>query len=273
MRFFCAFVVLFSYLNADELLNTLILSNKNENIWNHFDFNAIKSPPQVKKDGIDFKNVLNQSLAEIFERYNGIDQTEGNLDFQNESIQIKNLNSIYEGKDISILFQKELYGNKNAYNYSAGLINRYEKNDFLLGFSGFIDKQVEKKDNASLGLEFGYSSFFRAYIMNYYVLNELQDEENSQIMMSFLMSEYSYFTLGVSRDNEKTNYQISYSPYSIFNLKLIHRNFITTKDEDTIIQLGFSFNFNDSLFKQLKKKNNILQEVNRHSFLQKSSVN
>ncbi|KGI57096.1 hypothetical protein DMB91_08715 [Campylobacter sp. MIT 97-5078] len=84
--------------------------------------------------------------------------------------------------------------------------------------------------------------------------NETQSEGNIQNQF------YFWAKLKIMK---KTNYQISYSPYSVFNLNLIHRNFTT-------IKLSFSFNFNERFFKQLKKRSNALQEVNRYDFLQGS---
>lgn len=59
------------------------------------------------------------------------------MDFQNENAQVKNLSSLYEGENNSLLFQKELFVAQDNYNYSWGLINRYEKDDFLFGVNGF----------------------------------------------------------------------------------------------------------------------------------------
>lgn len=50
---------------------------------------------------------------------------------------------------------------QDNYNYSGGLINRYEKDDFLFGVNGFIDKQKEQKDTKSFGTEFGYSKIYK----------------------------------------------------------------------------------------------------------------
>lgn len=49
------------------------------------------------------------------------------------------------GRIILCFFKKELFVAQDNYNYSWGLINRYEKDDFLFGVNGFIDKQKEQK--------------------------------------------------------------------------------------------------------------------------------
>ncbi|EIR0478696.1 hypothetical protein LI574_000131, partial [Campylobacter jejuni] len=40
--------------------------------------------------------------------------------------------------------------------------------------------------------------------------------------------------------------------------------------DDTVVQVGFSFNFNESFLKQFRKKDNTLEEVNRYDFLQRT---
>ncbi|VUA74343.1 Putative periplasmic protein [Campylobacter coli] len=182
-------------------------------------------------------------------------------------MQIKNLNSLYEGENNSLLFQKEFYATQDSYNYSGGLINRYEKDDFLLGINGFIDGQKEQKESKSFGAELGYYQFVKAY-SNYYVPNEA--DENLQFGVSFTIPSYSAFIFDISKDSEKINYQVSYSPYSVLSLKILRRDFSANEAiDDTVLQVGFSFNFNESFVKQLRKKDNALQEVNRYDFLQR----
>lgn len=257
-------ILFFSLLNADELDKAL---KNNQNKWKKFDYQATKKAPTIKEENIDFKSALNGLLSDVLENKNGIDKTDGNLDFQNENVQIKNLNSLYEGENNSLLFQKEFYAAQDSYNYSGGLINRYEKDDFLLGLNGFIDGKKEQKESKSFGAEIGYYQFIKAY-SNYYIPNEA--DENLQLGVSFVIPTYSAFIFDISKDSEKTNYQVSYSPYSVFSLKLLHRDFKAKETtDDTVLQVGFSFNFDKSFLKQLKKKDNALQEVNRYDFLQR----
>lgn len=259
------FILFFSLLNANDLDSTL----KNNKNWKKFDFKSIKKAPKIKEENVDFKSALNGLLSNTLENKNGIDKSDGNLDFENENIQLKSLNSLYEGENNSLLFQKELFVAQDNYNYSGGLINRYEKDDFLFGFNGFIDKQRERKENKSFGAEFAYNQFMKAY-SNYYIPNET--EKNLQFGVSFVIPAYNAFIFDISKDSEKTNYQVSYAPYSVFSLNLLHRDYnnIHENNDDTILQVGFSFNFNENFLKQFRKKENVLEEVNRYDFLQRT---
>lgn len=258
---------IFSLLNADELTEALA-KNNNQNSWEHFDYKNTKEAPKIQEENVDFKSTFDSLLSKTLENNNGIDKTDGNLDFQNENVQVKNLSSLYEGENNSLLFQKELFVAQNNYNYSGGLINRYEKDDFLFGVNGFIDKQKEQKDTKSFGTEFGYSKFIKAY-SNYYIPNEA--EKNLQLGMSFVIPTYTAFAFDISKDNDKTNYQVSYSPYSVFSLNLLRRDYSARETvDDTVVQVGFSFNFNESFLKQFRKKDNTLEEVNRYDFLQRT---
>ncbi|WP_038814412.1 inverse autotransporter beta domain-containing protein [Campylobacter jejuni] len=267
MRGIFYIIALFSLLNADELTEALA-KNNNQNSWEHFDYKNTKEAPKIQEENVDFKNTFDSLLSKTLENNNGIDKTDGNLDFQNENAQVKNLSSLYEGENNSLLFQKELFVAQDNYNYSGGLINRYEKDDFLFGVNGFIDKQKEQKDTKSFGTEFSYSKFIKAY-SNYYISNEA--EKNLQLGMSFVIPAYTAFTFDISKDNDKTNYQVSYSPYSVFSLNLLRRDYSARETiDDTVVQVGFSFNFNEGFLKQFRKKDNTLEEVNRYDFLQRT---
>ncbi|EGA2487639.1 hypothetical protein H5J40_000470 [Campylobacter jejuni] len=267
MRGIFYIIALFSLLNGDELTEALA-KNNNQNSWEHFDYKNTKEAPKIQEENVNFKSTFDSLLSKTLENNNGIDKTDGNLDFQNENAQVKNLSSLYEGENNSLLFQKELFVAQDNYNYSGGLINRYEKDDFLFGVNGFIDKQKEQKDTKSFGTEFGYSKFIKAY-SNYYIPNEA--EKKLQLGMSFVIPTYTAFTFDISKDNDKTNYQVSYSPYSVFSLNLLRRDYSARETvDDTVVQVGFSFNFNESFLKQFRKKDNTLEEVNRYDFLQRT---
>ncbi|MBZ7935269.1 inverse autotransporter beta domain-containing protein [Campylobacter sp. B0100352/1] len=253
---FCIFL-LFSLLNASETNCS----------WHQFDFQAVKKAPKIQEENLDFQKALNSLLSNTLENENGIDTTDGVLDFQNENIRVKNLSSIYEGENDSLLFQKELFIAQDGYNYSSGLINRYKKDNFLFGFNGFVDKQEEQKNAKSFGAEFGYGDFVKAY-SNYYVLDEIN--KSFQLGISFIDPAYNKFTFDVIKDEEKTNYQLIYSPYSILNLNISRRIFnANTNENDIAVQIGFNFSFDKSFSRQLHKQDNIFQEINRYDFLER----
>lgn len=256
----------FSILYADELSKAL-QKNKEGN-WTHFDFNLSQKPKEIQSEEVDFQSVLNSALSGVFEKNNGIDNTEGSLDFENENFQMKNLTSLYEGENDSLLFQKEIFVSQESYNYSGGLINRYSYDDFLLGVNGFIDKQKEEhSDSASFGSELGYANILKAYT-NYYMPEEAQ--RNLQLGLSFAVPNYKALIFDISKDNEKTNYQISYKPYNVFSLNLLRKNYKADQEDETAIQLGFNFNLRENFFKQFKKTDNTLEEINRYDFFQRT---
>ena len=260
MRKILLTIMLCSMLNAE---NSSIISNN----WQKFDLNKTKKAPLIQEENIDFKDSLNQILAKALENNNGIDKTYGNLDFESENANFKNLNSIYELENSSLFFQKELFIAQNSYNYSNGLVSRYEINDFLLGLNGFFDKQKEQ-NSKSFGSEFAYSNFIKAY-SNYYIPDN--DDKNLQLGLSFILPANKNFVFDLSKDKEKINYEFSYSPYSVFSVNLTHKDFnLKENNNDTAVKFGFSFNLNESFSKQLRKKDNALQEVNRYDFLQRT---
>ncbi|HDZ5085899.1 TPA: inverse autotransporter beta domain-containing protein [Campylobacter jejuni] len=265
MRGIFYIMVFFSLLNADELKEALS-KNNNQNSWEHFDYKNTKEVSRIQEENVDFKSTFSNLLSKTLENNNGIDKTNGNLDFQKKNVQVKNLNSLYEGEDNSLLFQKELFVAQDNYNYSGGLINRYKKDNFLFGVNGFINKQKEQKDTKSFGTEFRYSKFIKTY-SNYYMPNKA--EKKLQLGMSFVIPTYTAFIFNISKDNDKTNYQASYSPYSMFSLNLLHRDYNTRETVDDVVQVRFSFNFNESFLKQFRKKDNTLEEINRYDFLQR----
>lgn len=52
----------------------------------------IKIPKKLQKiqeENVDFKSTFDSLLSKTLENNNGIDKTDGNLDFQNENAQVK----------------------------------------------------------------------------------------------------------------------------------------------------------------------------------------
>ena len=249
---------IFAFLNAEQ---------SKYSTWRHFNSNPTKEIPKTQEQEFDFKKSLNDIIANTFENNNGIDQSDSNVDLANENIQLKNLKSLYEGENNSLLFQRELFLTQNSYNYSAALVHRYEKDNILFGVNSFFDKQSEQKDDKSFGAEFAYTHFMKAY-SNYYMPNLAKN--NLHFGVSFVIPAYNAFTFDVSKDSDKVSYKSSYSPYSVLSFDVMHRDYTTNETlNDTLVQIGFSFNFNESFFKQLKKKENALEEVNRYDFLQR----
>ena len=259
---------LFTPFSFADALSEALAKNKEGN-WTTFKFEYQDDTPGVQSESVDFQTTLNSTLSSVFEKNNGIDNTEGNLDFQNENFQMKNLTSIYESENNSLLFQKEIFVSQESYNYSGGLINRYTHEDFLLGVNGFIDKQKEENsDSSSFGGEFGYADMLKAYA-NYYIPQDESVENNLQLGLSFAVPTYDSVIFDISEDNEKTNYQISYKPYEVLNFNLL-RSVDRQNESQGAIRMGFNFSLNESFFKQLKKSENKLEEINRYDFFQRN---
>lgn len=259
---------LFTPFSFADALSEALAKNKEGN-WTTFKFEYQDDIPGVQSESVDFQTTLNSTLSSVFEKNNGIDNTEGNLDFQNENFQMKNLTSIYESENNSLLFQKEIFVSQESYNYSGGLINRYTHEDFLLGVNGFIDKQKEENsDSSSWGAEFGYTDTLKAYT-NYYMPQDKSVERNLQLGLSFAVPSYESVIFDVSKDNEKANYQITYKPYKVLNF-----NFFQSQNKEDEIQnavrVGFNFSLNKSFLRQLKEDENKLEEINRYDFFQRN---
>ncbi|MCX2682427.1 inverse autotransporter beta domain-containing protein [Campylobacter sp. MIT 21-1685] len=258
MKLFFVFFVFFSFLNANP-------AQQHSNAWKHFDFNSTKEVPKPQDEEVDFKKYFNSIIANTLESENGIDQSDSNVDFENKNIQIKNLKSLYEGENNSLFFQRELFVAQDTYNYSIGLVDRYEKDQFIFGINSFIDKRKENNENKSIGSEFVYSRYIKIY-SNYYIPKE--EDRILQFGINFIFPQYRSFIFGVSSDNQKTNYKISYSPYDVFSLVLLHRNF-KQHDDDSAIEIGFHFKLDSNFIRQFKSKDNSLEEVDRYDFLQR----
>ena len=235
-----------------------------DNHWTYFDFNASQKPQAIQTEEVDFQLALNSTLAKIFEQNNGIDNTKGDLNFERENFQIMSLTSLYEGENNSLLFQKELFISKENYNYYGGLINRYATNNFLLGVNSFIDKQKEE-GVASIGSEFVYANFFKSYA-NYYIHKEMKN--SLQFGLNFALPDNQSIIFDIYQDDAKNNYQFSYKPYKAFSFNLLHKTF-DHKDE-MIFRIGFSFDFNENFFKQLKTTDDILEGIERYNFFEKN---
>ncbi|MEB2816434.1 inverse autotransporter beta domain-containing protein [Campylobacter upsaliensis] len=256
-----------SFIFAD-VLGKALEENKEGN-WTRFKFKYENNTPEVQEESVDFQAALNSTLSSAFEKNNGIDQTEGNLDFQNENFQMKNLTSLYEGENDSLLFQKEIFVSQESYNYSGGLINRYMHENFLFGVNGFIDKHKEENsDSSNWGAEFGYTDTLKAYT-NYYMPQDKSVERNLQLGLSFVVPSYESVIFDVSKDNEKANYQITYKPYKVLNFNL----FQSQNKEDEIqnaVRVGFNFSLNKSFLRQLKEDESKFEEINRYDFFQRN---
>lgn len=262
----CLFV-LNSFIFAD-VLNRALEGNKEGN-WTSFKLKYKNDTLETQEEGVDFQVALNSTLSSVFEKNNGIDQTEGNLDFQNENFQMKNLTSLYEGENDSLLFQKEIFVSQESYNYSGGLINRYMHENFLFGVNGFIDKHKEENsDSSSWGGEFGYADTLKAYT-NYYMPQDQSADNNLQLGLSFIVPSYKSVFFDVSRDNEKINYQITYKPYRVLNFNFLQSQYKESGSQNAV-RVGFNFSLNESFLEQLKEDESKFEEINRYDFFQRN---
>ncbi|MCW1360519.1 inverse autotransporter beta domain-containing protein [Campylobacter sp. US33a] len=264
------FLILFA--NANDLENALksntssvVIQNQE---WIQFDRKFIFEAPQnLQDESVDFKNYLNAQFAKILENGENGEQTDSNLDFANQSLELKNLSTLYEYENNTLLFQKEIYIAEQNYNYSGGLINRYKQEDFLLGVNTFVDGQ-EDMQNHSFGGEFGYSKYFKTYA-NYYIPDDEAKQRVAEFGMSFVFPYYTPLGIDISRDFEKVDYKISYSPYSIFNLSLVHHDY-NELDPNTSVHFGFTIRYDKHLLKQLTKNDNALEEIHRYDYLKRN---
>lgn len=258
LRFYFCFLIIF-FCNLEAFADS-----HEDNNWTRFDFNVSKKIESQTED-IDFQIALNSFLANVFENNNGIDDTKGNLNFEDENFQMTSLTSLYEGENNSLLFQKGFFVSEKHYDYSGGLINRYAVDNFLWGINGFVDKKKENDEIVSLGGEFAYANTLKSY--THYVSDTTQ--EDLQFGLSFIVPYYRSVIFDINKNRERTNYRFAYKPYEAFSFNVLHKNF-HHHDDELIFQIGFNFSFDKNFFEQLKQKDNFLEEIQRYDFLEKS---
>ena len=224
----------------------------------------LSSPQIYEPESTDFNDNLNNSLARFLEQKNGVDMTTSNLDFANESFELHNLNLLFDYKNSSFLLQRDLFVRKDSTDYSTGLINRYENNDFLFGVNSFFDEVSEKK-SYSFGSEFGFSNFFKAY-SNYYILEDEAQKKNLELGINFALPKNLPFEFEVSKDNEKLDYGVNYKAFSMFDVKLLQQDY-KNNPNSTNLYLNFKYDFNTGFFEQLKPERKPFEKINRYDFL------
>lgn len=242
--------------------------------WKSYERNVTLKPKQFQEQMPNFQDSLNNSLAQILEFGNSADKTSSNIDFNSQKFELKNMNLLYENQYGVLLFQKEFIINQEYLDYSNGLINRYQQGDMLFGINGFADR-VQEKNSYSVGTEFGYSPYFRAYT-NYYVFdhNELNEEQkrNLQLGLAFVLPAYTPLGFDISKDDEKLRYTLNYSPFSVFNFSLTQQKLNSNQAEDTSLHFGFKLDYKKSILKQLKKNENKLYELDQYEFYKRKNL-
>lgn len=228
-----------------------------------------ETPKPYEEQNVNFEQSLNDSLAHFLEHGGGFDDTQTSFDPASQNLQIRNLNLLYEYENLNLLLQRELVVNSQDLDYSTGLINRFELQNYMFGLNSFVDKKQEQQIY-SFGTEFQANRFVKGFA-NYYVLDEAHDMAKNKAQFGVnvaLPNSFIPLDLELSADDERLDYGLTYTPFSIFNFSLTRQEFKDGFTEPYVkFNFGFHLNTYQSLHKQLKKEKNLLQKINRYDFL------
>lgn len=230
-------------------------SKEFDNKWKKVDINMTYNLLNSNEECIDIDSSFNNLLSNVIEVNNGIDKTDANLDFNNKQIKIINLNSLYESDNNSLLFQKQINANENFYSYSTELISRFTYEKLLFGFNTFNGIN-EEKNIIGFGGELAYSNYFKLNSI-YYKEEEI---DKIRLNMEFNIADHAYLGINLNKKEDDKEYKITYSPYSILNLSYGYKD-----TGSNSIMLGFTFNYNKKLFKQLNEEK--INQLNRYDFI------
>ncbi len=238
--------------------------------YHTYDLNtSIFSPVKSNEaNTFDISNNTNIFLSSILERGTGADNTVNFIDFNNQSINIKNINLLYSNEYSTLLFQREFFADTNFVNYYNGLINRFSYKDFTLGFNGFVNNYQEN-NLYTLGSEFAYGNYFK-FFTNYYNFKDEFLQDDLEFGLNFTIPFYSYLNIDLIKDNTKITQSLNYNPYPIFNISLVRQRYTNAAEalqSSTSILFNFNIFYNQSLRKQLKRNKFRFQRYNNYDFL------
>lgn len=235
--------------------------------WKLYDLNTSLFKPINRYSGesFDFSNNTNVFLSRILESGSAADNTINTIDFNSKTVNIKNINLLYENHFSSLLFQRELFVDVNYVNYYNGLVNRFYQGDFTFGFNGFINTYQENK-LYTFGSEFAYGNYFK-FFTNYYDFDDKLIKDDTEIGINLRLPIYSAIGVDFVIDSEKSTQSINYSPYPIFNISLIRQDYQSELPTSTSIFLNFNINYNLSFKKHFKKNNFQFKRYNNYDFL------
>ncbi|ACM63951.1 TPA: inverse autotransporter beta-barrel domain-containing protein [Campylobacter lari] len=226
-----------------------------------------QKPQEYQAQGADLSSFASNSLGQVL-NLSSKDKTEANLDYGALNVNIKNINSILDYENATLLLEKQARIGQLEQAYSLGLINRYEFDEFNLGFNYFNDQYKEAYEKNSFGAEFQFSRYFKAYV-NHYNIKENDSEDSTELGLMFDLPYLNILNVNSNIKELQNQYNITYSPISILDLSLNYQDEKTSAKDQTAMWVRFRLNYEQSLSKQfynsLYRKNNI-GKFNRYDF-------
>ncbi|EAI2146143.1 hypothetical protein L8Y64_02075 [Campylobacter lari] len=226
-----------------------------------------QKPQEYQTQSTDISSFASNSLGQVL-NLSSKDKTEANLDYDALNVNIKNINSILDYDNASLLLEKQARIGQLEQAYSLGLINRYEFDEFNVGFNYFNDQYKEAYEKNSFGAEFQFSHYFKAYA-NHYNIKENDSEDSTELGLMFDLPYLNVLNVNSNIKELQNQYNITYSPISILDLSLNYQDEKTSTKDQTAMWVRFRLNYEQSLSKQFYnsfyRKNNI-GKFNRYDF-------
>ncbi|AJC86129.1 inverse autotransporter beta-barrel domain-containing protein [Campylobacter sp. RM16704] len=257
-------------LNLEESLskNDENLTKKQKDVKNNISKQVFfQKPKEYQVQNIDFNSYASKSLGQIL-NLSSKDKTEANIDFNAINVNIKNINSIFDYENISLLLEKQARIGQLEQFYSIGVINRYEFDEFNLGFNYFNDQYKKIYTKNSFGMELQFSQYFKAYA-NHCNVKDSDLDDNIEVGIVFDLPYLNTLNINSNIKELQNQYNITYSPISILDLSLNYQDEKNNTKDQTAMWVRFRLNYEQSISKQFYnsfyRKSNI-GKFNRYDF-------
>ncbi|MCV3443506.1 hypothetical protein L8W64_06010 [Campylobacter sp. IFREMER_LSEM_CL1097] len=249
------------------------LSEGDVNITKEQKTNAIskqvffQKPQEYQAQNVDFGTFASNSLAQVL-NLSSKDKTEASLDYNALNVNIKNINSILDYDNATLLLEKQARIGQLEQAYSLGIINRYEFDEINLGFNYFNDQYKQAYAKNSFGAELQFSQYFKAYA-NHYDIKENNSDDSTEFGVVFDLPYLNVLNVNSNMKETQNQYNITYSPISILDLSLNYQDEKTSAKDQTAMWVKFRLNYEQSLSKQFYNsfyRKNSIAEFNRYDF-------
>ncbi|EAK0952602.1 hypothetical protein A0Z28_06300 [Campylobacter lari] len=226
-----------------------------------------QKPQEYQAQNVDFGTFASNSLAQVL-NLSSKDKTEASLDYNALNVNIKNINSILDYDNATLLLEKQARIGQLEQAYSLGIINRYEFDEINLGFNYFNDQYKQAYAKNSFGAELQFSQYFKAYA-NHYDIKENNSDDSTEFGVIFDLPYLNVLNVNSNMKETQNQYNITYSPISILDLSLNYQDEKTSAKDQTAMWVKFRLNYEQSLSKQFYNsfyRKNSIAEFNRYDF-------
>lgn len=247
-------------LNVDENIS---LEKENKEISKQVFF---QKPKEYKQETTDLGTFASKSLGNVL-NLSSNDTTESNVDYNALNISIKSINTLLDYENSTLLLEKQARFSQDEHAYSLGLINRYDFDQFKLGFNAFNDQYSEDKAKKSFGTEVQFSDFFKAYA-NRYDVQESNSNDSTELGVVIDVPYFKIVNINTNIKETQKQYNITYSPFSLLDLSLNYQDEQIAKDQTSMwvkIKLSYEQNLIKQLYQGWYQKSNIA-DFKRYGF-------